>query len=45
MPASMIIAACGCSVKVTGKRIEIVATGPSPGSTPMIVPSSTPIKP
>src|SRR5215470_2905957 len=45
MPASMIMAACGCSVKVTGKRIEIVATGPRPGRTPIMVPSTTPTKP
>src|SRR5258708_37183287 len=43
MPASMIIAPVGSSLKVSGSSIAIVAGGPRPGSTPMIVPSTTPI--
>src|SRR3954454_15067298 len=42
MPASMIIAPVGSSLKVSGSSIAIVAEGPRPGSTPMIVPSTTP---
>src|SRR5688572_1697497 len=44
MPASMINADTGGSTKVAGSSIEIVATGPMPGSTPMSVPSITPMK-
>src|SRR5258706_1483185 len=43
MPASMIIAPVGSSLKVSGSSIAIVAGGPRPGRTPMIVPSTTPI--
>src|SRR5262249_14843878 len=38
----MIIAPVGSSLKVSGSSIAIVAGGPRPGSTPMIVPSTTP---
>src|SRR4051812_23148838 len=44
MPASMMSAVMGDRLKVTGRSIAIVATGPMPGSTPMSVPSSTPIR-
>src|SRR5437773_4432311 len=44
MPASMISAEVGLSVKVTGSNIAIVATGPMPGNTPISVPSITPIR-
>src|SRR3982751_1865096 len=44
MPASMISAETGGSTKVAGSSIEIVAMGPMPGSTPMSVPRSTPMK-
>ena len=40
----MISAATGGSVKVTGSSMAMVATGPSPGSTPTRVPSSAPIR-
>src|SRR5689334_17474887 len=42
MPASMIIAPVGSSLKVSGSSIAMVADGPRPGSTPMMVPSTTP---
>src|SRR5690349_24781139 len=42
MPASMIIAPVGSSLKVSGSSIAMVAEGPRPGSTPMMVPSTTP---
>ena len=41
----MMMACWGPREKVIGNRMEMVATGPSPGNTPMIVPSSTPTKP
>src|SRR5512140_232580 len=44
MPASMMSAETGGSTKVAGSSIEIVAIGPMPGSTPISVPSSTPMK-
>src|SRR6185436_10719607 len=44
MPASMISAETGGSTKVAGSSIEIVAIGPMPGSTPISVPRSTPMK-
>jgi hypothetical protein len=40
----MIIEVTGFIPKVTGKRREIVATGPIPGRTPIRVPINTPIK-
>src|SRR6185436_15275634 len=43
MPASMIIAPVGSSLNVSGSSIAIVAGGPRPGSTPITVPSTTPI--
>src|SRR4051794_28761738 len=43
MPASMIMAPVGSSLKVSGRSMAMVAGGPRPGSTPMIVPSTTPI--
>src|SRR5258707_12223723 len=42
MPASMIIAPVGSSFIVSGSSIAMVAGGPSPGSTPITVPSTTP---
>jgi hypothetical protein len=42
MPASMISAAIGLRLKVIGSSIAMVATGPTPGSTPIRVPSMTP---
>src|SRR5690349_8361928 len=45
MPASMISAVAGESkVAVIGSSMAMVATGPTPGSTPINVPSSTPRK-
>src|SRR3954452_3137167 len=43
MPASMISADTGFRLKVIGSSIAMVATGPTPGSTPISVPSRTPI--
>src|SRR5687767_11426080 len=43
MPASMMSAATGLRLKVIGSSMAIVATGPTPGSTPISVPSMTPI--
>jgi hypothetical protein len=40
----MMIAEVGESLKVAGRRREMVAAGPSPGRTPMSVPMRTPIK-
>jgi hypothetical protein len=40
----MMSAETGGSTKVAGSSIEMVAIGPMPGSTPMSVPSSTPMK-
>src|SRR5512140_2030906 len=44
MPASMMSADTGGSTKVAGSSIEMVAIGPIPGSTPISVPRSTPMK-
>src|SRR5260221_1174089 len=44
MPASMISAEIGGTLKVTGSSIAMVATGPMPGSTPISVPSTQPIR-
>ncbi len=44
MPASMISADTGGRPKVIGSSMAMVATGPIPGSTPISVPSSTPMK-
>jgi hypothetical protein len=40
----MITALVGFIWNVSGSSIAIVAAGPSPGSTPMIVPKNTPMK-
>src|SRR6478735_8126690 len=44
MPASMISADTGGSAYVAGSSIAMVATGPMPGSTPIRVPSTQPMK-
>src|SRR3954463_7880011 len=44
MPASMISADTGGSAYVAGSSIAMVATGPMPGSTPISVPSTQPMK-
>src|SRR5438067_13174056 len=44
MPASMISAPTGGRPKVIGNSIAIVAKGPMPGSTPISVPTSAPIR-
>src|SRR6478609_1170811 len=44
MPASMISAPTGGRQKVSGSSIAIVASGPMPGSTPISVPTSAPIR-
>jgi hypothetical protein len=44
MPASMISAATGERVNVTGSSIAMVATGPMPGRTPISVPRNTPTR-
>jgi hypothetical protein len=44
MPASMISAPTGGSPKVIGSNIAMVATDPIPGSTPIRVPTSAPIR-
>ncbi len=44
MPASMIRPAVGGNAKVAGSSMEMVAIGPIPGSTPMAVPSTQPMK-
>src|SRR5919107_1553882 len=44
MPASMMIAVTGSMPNVSGKRIAIVAAGPRPGSTPISMPMTTPIR-
>ena len=38
------MAATGFMPKVSGSRIEMVATGPRPGSTPTMLPTNTPRK-
>ena len=40
----MMIDAVGVITKVAGSSKDIVATGPSPGSTPISVPTNTPTK-
>src|SRR5215213_6502656 len=44
MPASMISAPTGGKPKVMGSSIAMVASGPMPGSTPISVPTSAPIR-
>src|SRR5262249_30649509 len=44
MPASMMSADTGLRLKVIGSSIAMVATGPTPGRTPISVPRSTPIR-
>src|SRR5207342_1889108 len=44
MPASMMIEASGETLKVIGSSIAMVASGPTPGSTPTAVPSRAPMK-
>src|SRR5919108_3570868 len=44
MPASMMSAPTGSTPKVIGRSIVIVAIGPTPGSTPMSVPTRQPMK-
>src|SRR5918998_5350311 len=44
MPASMMIAVTGSSPNVIGSRIAIVAAGPRPGSTPISMPMTTPMR-
>src|SRR5437588_103823 len=44
MPASMISAPTGGSPKVMGSSMAMVATEPMPGSTPINVPTSAPIR-
>jgi hypothetical protein len=44
MPESIMMAVVAEIPYVTGKRIDIVATGPSPGRTPIRVPMKTPMK-
>src|ERR1700754_1247541 len=44
MPASMIRAEVGGSLKVSGSSMAMVATGPMPGSTPISVPTMQPIR-
>src|SRR5439155_12289658 len=44
MPASMISAPTGGRPKVIGNSMAIVAKGPMPGSTPIRVPTSAPIR-
>ncbi len=42
MPASIRIAGTGAMTDTMGSSIEIVDSGPMPGSTPMRLPTSTP---
>src|ERR1044072_5967153 len=44
MPASMISAPTGATLNVIGSSIAMVASGPMPGSTPISVPTETPIR-
>src|SRR6516164_1988793 len=44
MPASMMSAPTGATLKVIGNRIAMVPSGPMPGSTPISVPTDTPIR-
>ena len=43
MPANMMKAGTGSSVNVTGRSSATVIAGPMPGSTPIIVPRTTPM--
>ena len=43
-PPSIRMAATGFMPNVSGNRIEMVASGPMPGSTPTMLPTSTPTK-
>ena len=45
MPANMISAPVGSTFAVAGSSSAMVSAGPTPGSTPMAVPSVTPTKP
>jgi hypothetical protein len=45
MPANMISAPVGSSLTVSGMSIATVRAGPTPGSTPINVPSITPMNP
>jgi hypothetical protein len=38
------MAPTGVILKVAGRSMEMVATGPTPGRTPISVPTKTPIK-
>jgi hypothetical protein len=40
----MMIAEVAVILKLTGSRIDMVATGPNPGNTPIRVPMKTPTK-
>ena len=44
MAASMMMAEVGLSLKVIGIRIAVPAAGPRPGSTPISVPRTQPMK-
>src|SRR3954464_12713204 len=44
MPASIISAPVGSTLKVSGSSIAMVAIGPTPGSTPISVPTRQPRK-
>ena len=44
MPASMMRAVAGSSANVDGRSSAIAPTGPMPGRTPTMVPTSTPTK-
>src|SRR5262245_15812227 len=44
MPANMISAPTGGSPNVIGSSMAMVATGPTPGSTPISVPTKAPIR-
>jgi hypothetical protein len=44
MPASMISAVAGCMAKVDGRSSAMAPTGPMPGSTPTMVPTTTPMR-
>src|SRR3954463_5987353 len=44
MPASMISAPVGSTLKVSGNSIAMVAMGPTPGNTPISVPTRQPRK-
>src|SRR5512145_490009 len=45
MPASMMSAPVGSTLSVSGISMAIVAIGPTPGSTPISVPTRQPTKP